>query len=55
VVDYFIYRLIDELLDFLQTYIGSILVAVNPYRMFNIYGKDMVKTYEGQQIGDLPP
>ncbi|XP_076459661.1 unconventional myosin-XV-like isoform X2 [Babylonia areolata] len=41
--------------DHIYTYIGSILVAVNPYRMFNFYGLDMVQRYEGQQIGDLPP
>jgi len=40
---------------FLQTYTGSILVAVNPYKMFDIYGLDMVKKYEGQILGTLPP
>jgi myosin-15 len=39
----------------LQTYTGSILVAVNPYKMFDIYGLDMVKKYEGQILGTLPP
>lgn len=39
----------------IYTYCGSILVSVNPYHMFNIYGLDMVKRYEGQPIGALPP
>ena len=39
----------------IQTYSGSILISVNPYKMFNIYGRDMVKTYENQILGTLPP
>lgn len=39
----------------IYTYCGSILVSVNPYHMFSIYGLDMVKRYEGQPIGSLSP
>jgi hypothetical protein len=34
---------------------GSILVAVNPYQFFDIYGIDVVRKYEGQLIGTQPP
>lgn len=38
-----------------QTYIGSILVSLNPYKLLNIYGTDMVLQYEGHGLGDNPP
>lgn len=38
-----------------QTYIGSILVSVNPYKMYNIYGTDHVLQYEGKALGENPP
>lgn len=39
----------------LQTYIGSILVSVNPYKMYNIYGTEQVLQYEGRALGENPP
>ena len=39
-----------------QTYTGTILVAVNPYKDIpSLYGMDAVRRYEGRMIGDLPP
>ena len=38
-----------------QTYIGSILVSVNPYKMYNIYGTDVVMQYKGRALGENPP
>ncbi|XP_078318920.1 unconventional myosin-XV-like isoform X3 [Crassostrea virginica] len=41
--------------ELIYTFTGSILVSVNPYKMFNIYGLDMVKKYEGRPLGSMPP
>ncbi|XP_066545291.1 unconventional myosin-XV [Amia ocellicauda] len=41
--------------ELIYTYIGSILVSVNPYKMFNIYGTDAVLQYEGRALGENPP
>lgn len=38
-----------------KTYIGSILLSVNPYKMYNIYGTDMVLLYSGCALGENPP
>lgn len=38
-----------------QTYIGSILLSVNPYQMFGIYGPEQVQQYSGRALGDNPP
>ncbi|XP_040927699.1 unconventional myosin-XV [Betta splendens] len=41
--------------ELIYTYIGSILVSVNPYKMYNIYGTDMVLLYKGHALGENPP
>ncbi|KAM9013441.1 unconventional myosin-XV [Ara ararauna] len=39
----------------IYTYIGSILVSVNPYRLYDIYGTEQVLQYEGRALGENPP
>ncbi|KAA8595238.1 hypothetical protein FQN60_012373 [Etheostoma spectabile] len=41
--------------ELVYTYIGSILVSVNPYKLLNIYGTDMVLLYGGRGLSDNPP
>ncbi|KAM9769967.1 unconventional myosin-XV [Menidia menidia] len=41
--------------ELIYTYIGSILVSVNPYKLLNMYGTDIVLQYEGHGLSDNPP
>ena len=34
---------------------GTILVAVNPYELLEIYGDELLRTYNALRMSDLPP
>lgn len=39
----------------LQTYIGSVLLAVNPNTPLPIYSTEQIRLYRSRRIGELPP
>lgn len=39
----------------IYTYVGSILIAVNPFKFFPIYNPTYVKMYQNKRLGELPP
>lgn len=44
-----------DLLLLPQTYVGSILVAVNPFQMLPLYTWEQVQLYYNCHMGELPP
>jgi len=40
---------------FIYTYIGNVIVSVNPYKPVNLYSKDIIEIYRTNDTRDLPP
>eukprot|EP00053_Salpingoeca_punica_P010455 m.94058 g.94058 ORF g.94058 m.94058 type:complete len:1214 (-) comp15396_c0_seq1:289-3930(-) len=41
--------------NIIYTYIGHVLIAVNPYKQLPLYGPDAIKGYQGKFRHELPP
>jgi len=39
----------------MQTYIGSVIVSVNPYKQIGIYDNDTMEEYRGVNFYELSP
>ncbi|XP_077447178.1 unconventional myosin-Ig isoform X1 [Stigmatopora argus] len=39
----------------IYTYIGDVVVSVNPYKQMDIYGKDAINLYRGRELYENPP
>ncbi|XP_072309142.1 unconventional myosin-Id-like, partial [Eucyclogobius newberryi] len=37
------------------TFIGEVVVSVNPYREMDIYGPDTIEAYRGRELYENPP
>lgn len=46
---------IINLFVFSQTYIGSILIAVNPYQQLDVYNQEYLRAYRNRKFGELEP
>jgi len=41
--------------DKIYTYVGTILIAINPFTFFPIYNPKYVTMYQGRPMNELPP
>ncbi|XP_045464309.1 unconventional myosin IC [Harmonia axyridis] len=41
--------------NLIYTYIGHVLISVNPYKELNIYGPNNIKAYNGKHFFEVPP
>ncbi|XP_075995449.1 unconventional myosin-Ig [Genypterus blacodes] len=39
----------------IYTFIGEVVVSVNPYRNLEMYGKDVIEAYRGRELYENPP